>query len=177
MSVLLAICLSVWYRARNIVLSHSGLRKAIFRRRGGLLFQLPLHTGLPLHSYQLPLRYSYTIPKCRPPSFTCGLRPSHWSAALLVPHLPAPWCQLAANQATVSPEGAKALLNAGYVVRVEKCPNRIYKTEEFEAAGAEIVETGSWVNAPKDNIILGLKELETDGSMLGPPAVFQKCGC
>lgn len=65
----------------------------------------------------------------------------------------------------MSPEGAKTLLNAGYVVRVEECPNRIYKTEEFRAAGAEIVPTGSWVKAPKEDIILGLKELETDGSM------------
>lgn len=65
---------------------------------------------------------------------------------------------------SVSPEGAKALLDAGYVVRVEKCPNRIYKTGEFEAVGAEIVPTGSWMSAPKENIILGLKELEADGS-------------
>lgn len=65
----------------------------------------------------------------------------------------------------MSPEGAKALLDAGYIVRVEKCPNRIYKTEEFAAAGAEIVETGSWTKAPKEDIILGLKELDADGSM------------
>lgn len=66
----------------------------------------------------------------------------------------------------MSPEGAKALLDAGYIVRVEECPNRIYKTPEFAAVGAEIVPTGSWVNAPKDNIILGLKEIEADGSTL-----------
>jgi saccharopine dehydrogenase (NAD+, L-lysine-forming) len=66
----------------------------------------------------------------------------------------------------VSPQGAKALLDAGYVVRVEECPNRIYKTDEFKAAGAEIVPTGSWVDAPTDNIILGLKEIEADGSKL-----------
>lgn len=65
----------------------------------------------------------------------------------------------------MSPEGAKALLDAGYIVRVEKCPNRIYKIEEFAAAGAEIVETGSWTKAPKEDIILGLKELDPDGSM------------
>lgn len=68
------------------------------------------------------------------------------------------------NTSTVSPEGAKALLDAGYTVRVEKCPNRIYKIDEYAAAGAEIVETGSWVKAPKEDVILGLKELEADGS-------------
>ncbi|KAH0596135.1 hypothetical protein MHUMG1_05996 [Metarhizium humberi] len=70
------------------------------------------------------------------------------------------------RRSPLSPDGAKALLDAGYVVRVEECPNRIYKTDEFKAAGAEIVPTGSWVNAPTDNIILGLKELEADGSPL-----------
>lgn len=78
----------------------------------------------------------------------------------------------------VSPEGAKALLDAGYVVRVEECPNRIYKTDEFKAAGAEIVPTGSWVNAPTDHIILGLKELEADGSMFRSiNSTFQKANC
>ncbi|CEJ95009.1 Putative Saccharopine dehydrogenase [NAD(), L-lysine-forming] [[Torrubiella] hemipterigena] len=70
------------------------------------------------------------------------------------------------RRSPLSPEGAKALLDAGYIVRVEKCPNRIYKTEEFAAAGAEIVETGSWTKAPKEDIILGLKELDADGTPL-----------
>ena len=65
----------------------------------------------------------------------------------------------------MSPETAKALIQAGYVVRVEQYPDRIYKIDEFEAVGAEIVPAGSWVNAPTDHIILGLKELATDGSM------------
>ena len=59
----------------------------------------------------------------------------------------------------MSPKTAKALLDAGYIVHVEKCPERIYKDEEFEAVGAELVPTGSWRDAPLDNIILGLKEL------------------
>lgn len=61
--------------------------------------------------------------------------------------------------ATVSPQGAKALLDAGYVVRVERSPERIYDDEEFEVVGAELVPTGSWRDAPTDHIILGLKEL------------------
>ena len=64
----------------------------------------------------------------------------------------------------VSPETAKALIDAGYVVRVEPDTDRIYKTSEFEAVGAEVVPAGSWVQAPPDNVILGLKELPTDGS-------------
>lgn len=65
---------------------------------------------------------------------------------------------------SVSPETAKALIDAGYVVRVEESPDRIYKTDEFKAIGAEIVPTGSWVNAPLDDVILGLKEIDPDGS-------------
>lgn len=66
----------------------------------------------------------------------------------------------------MSPETAKALLDAGYIVRVEESSDRIYKTDEFRAVGAEIVPAGSWVNAPLDNIILGLKEIDADGSAL-----------
>lgn len=65
----------------------------------------------------------------------------------------------------MSPETAKALIDAGYTVKVEVSPDRIYKDEEFKAAGAEIIPAGSWVKAPVDNtIILGLKELPSDGS-------------
>ncbi|RYP83583.1 hypothetical protein DL770_005367 [Monosporascus sp. CRB-9-2] len=63
------------------------------------------------------------------------------------------------RRSPLSPKTAKALLDAGYIVRVERSPERIYKDEEFEAAGVELVPTGSWRDAPTDNIILGLKEL------------------
>ena len=61
---------------------------------------------------------------------------------------------------TVSPQTAKALIDAGYIVRVEDPSDRIYKIDEFKAVGAEIVPAGSWVNAPKDHVILGLKEID-----------------
>lgn len=64
----------------------------------------------------------------------------------------------------MSPETAKALLDAGYTVKVEESPDRIYKDAEFKAVGAEIIPAGSWVKAPVENVILGLKEIEADGS-------------
>ncbi|RWA13243.1 hypothetical protein EKO27_g1849 [Xylaria grammica] len=70
------------------------------------------------------------------------------------------------RRSPLSPDTAKALISAGYVVRVEESPDRIYNDSEFKAAGAEIVPAGSWVNAPVDNIILGLKELPADGTPL-----------
>ncbi|RSL75006.1 hypothetical protein CEP51_011256 [Fusarium floridanum] len=66
----------------------------------------------------------------------------------------------------LSPETAKALIDAGYTVRVEESPDQIYKVDEFKAVGAEIVPAGSWVNAPTDDVILGLKEIQADGTPL-----------
>lgn len=62
----------------------------------------------------------------------------------------------------VSPKTAKALLDAGYIVRVERSAERIYNDEEFAEVGAELVPAGSWVKAPKEDIIFGLKELPED---------------
>ncbi|KAK3941736.1 saccharopine dehydrogenase [Diplogelasinospora grovesii] len=70
------------------------------------------------------------------------------------------------RRSPLSPASVKALLEAGYVVHVERSPGRIYRDEEFEAVGAEMVPEGSWPNAPKGHIIAGLKELPDDGSLL-----------
>ncbi|KAF5687927.1 saccharopine dehydrogenase [Fusarium denticulatum] len=70
------------------------------------------------------------------------------------------------RRSPLSPATAKALLDAGYTVRVEESPDRIYKIDEFRDVGAEIVPAGSWVNAPKEDIILGLKEIEANGKPL-----------
>jgi saccharopine dehydrogenase (NAD+, L-lysine-forming) len=63
------------------------------------------------------------------------------------------------------------------VLRVERSNDRIYKDEEYAAVGAEIVPTGSWVNAPKDHIILGLKEfpLEIEQDYPHTYIHFQHC--
>lgn len=58
----------------------------------------------------------------------------------------------------MTPSTAKALLEVGYKVSVERSPGRIFD-DEFEAVGATLVPEDSWVDAPKDAIILGLKEL------------------
>lgn len=62
----------------------------------------------------------------------------------------------------MTPTTTKALLDAGYVVNVERSTGRIFDDEEFKAAGATLVPEGSWVHAPKDHIIIGLKELPED---------------
>lgn len=50
-------------------------------------------------------------------------------------------------------------MKAGYIVRVEQHSERIYKDQEFEAVGAELVPAGSWRDVPTTTVILGLKEL------------------
>jgi saccharopine dehydrogenase (NAD+, L-lysine forming) len=57
------------------------------------------------------------------------------------------------------PVHAQALIRAGYAVFVEKSAKRIYTDQEYVAAGCTLVEQGSWTQAPKNAIILGLKEL------------------
>lgn len=76
----------------------------------------------------------------------------------------------------MSPETARALIQAGYVIRVERSPDRIYKDEEYQAVGAELVPAGSWRSASEQDIILGLKELPEDGSLIAHTCIhFQHC--
>lgn len=62
----------------------------------------------------------------------------------------------------MTPTTTKALIDAGYKVNVERSPERIFDDSEFEAVGATLVPEGSWVDAPADHIIIGLKELPED---------------
>ena len=73
------------------------------------------------------------------------------------------------HRSALTPTTAKALIDAGYVVNAEKSPVRIFDDKEFTAVGANLVPTGSWRDAPKEHIIVGLKELpeETCKSNLG----------
>ncbi|KAH3666924.1 hypothetical protein OGAPHI_003374 [Ogataea philodendri] len=63
-------------------------------------------------------------------------------------------------RAALTPKTTKELLDTGdFEIYVEKSSQSTFDWKEYEAAGAHIVEEGSWVNAPKDRIIIGLKEL------------------
>ena len=66
------------------------------------------------------------------------------------------------RRSALTPTTTKALLDAGYKVNVERSPERIFDDSEFEAVGATLVPEGSWVDAPHDHIIVGLKELPED---------------
>lgn len=71
------------------------------------------------------------------------------------------------HRSALTPTTAKKLLDAGYPVLVERSPKdpnyaRIFQDEEFEQAGATLIEEGAYKTAPKDRIIIGLKELPED---------------
>lgn len=68
------------------------------------------------------------------------------------------------HRSCLTPSTTKALIDEGYEIQVERSPKdpsrkRIFDDSEFEAAGANLVDDGSWPNAPKSTIIVGLKEL------------------
>lgn len=66
----------------------------------------------------------------------------------------------------VTPEGVKALLDAGFRVTVEESTPRAIPMDGYRATGAEIAPENSWPDAPHDAIIFGLKELPEDGTPL-----------
>lgn len=66
----------------------------------------------------------------------------------------------------VTPQGAAKLIAAGYRVTVEESAQRILPIADYVAAGCEITHEFSWVSAPDDAIIFGLKELPEDGTPL-----------
>lgn len=66
------------------------------------------------------------------------------------------------HRSALTPATTKALIDDGYTVYVERSPPRIFDDEEFEKVGAILVPEHSWKEAPKDRIIIGLKELEVE---------------
>ncbi|WP_282703940.1 saccharopine dehydrogenase [Streptomyces sp. CC219B] len=59
----------------------------------------------------------------------------------------------------IVPSDARRLVDSGVTLTVEESPQRIFPIEEYEAAGARVAPAGSWVSAPDDAVVVGLKEL------------------
>lgn len=66
----------------------------------------------------------------------------------------------------LTPQGAASLIAKGFHVTVEDNKTRTIQIEEYRKAGCVIVAENSWPDAPKDAIILGLKELPEDNTPL-----------
>ena len=76
------------------------------------------------------------------------------------------WITTLTQATPVTPTTVSKLLEKGFTVNVERSPVRIFEDKEFEDVGAKLVATGSWHDAPKDHIIIGLKELKEEGCKL-----------
>lgn len=71
------------------------------------------------------------------------------------------------QRAALTPQYAKVLIENGFTINIERSKASIFDDEEYEKVGCNLVPAGSWRNAPKDNYIIGLKELpENDDSPL-----------
>ncbi|MGJ8627050.1 MAG: saccharopine dehydrogenase [Sulfitobacter sp.] len=66
----------------------------------------------------------------------------------------------------LAPQGASALLKAGFNVTVEASDTRAIATQGYVDAGCAIATEKSWPDAPRDAVIFGLKELPDDGTPL-----------
>lgn len=66
------------------------------------------------------------------------------------------------QRAPVVPADVRRLLDSGLQVTVEESRQRAFPIGDYAAAGAVIAGTGSWVDAPDDVFVLGIKELPED---------------
>lgn len=76
------------------------------------------------------------------------------------------------RRAPLVPQHARFLLSRGIPVTVEHCPQRVFPTYEYAAAGCRIAEPGGWVQAPGQAYIVGLKELPNSPALLRHRHVF-----
>jgi len=72
----------------------------------------------------------------------------------------------------VVPADARRLVESGATLTVEESPQRIFPIEEYEAIGAKAAPAGSWVSAPNDAVVLGLKELPDEPAGLTHRHIF-----
>ena len=63
------------------------------------------------------------------------------------------------RRAALTPTTAKALIDAGYDISVERDTQRIFDDAEYEKVGCTLVDNWTFSSAPLDTPIIGLKEL------------------
>lgn len=65
------------------------------------------------------------------------------------------------------PSDARRLVEAGATLTVEESPQRIFPIEQYESVGCAVAPAGSWVSdAPRDAVVVGLKELPDEPAAL-----------
>ncbi|KAL4069498.1 saccharopine dehydrogenase [Scleroderma citrinum] len=63
------------------------------------------------------------------------------------------------RRSALTPSTAAQLIKDGFTIYVERDQQRIFDDDEFEKVGCQLVANNSWLNAPPDVPIIGLKEL------------------
>ncbi|MCV6546527.1 MAG: hypothetical protein OIF56_04460, partial [Cohaesibacter sp.] len=63
------------------------------------------------------------------------------------------------RRTALTPKNAQALIEKGFEITVEMSEKRAFSNADYAAVGCAMADSRSWVNAPEDAIILGLKEL------------------
>ncbi len=63
------------------------------------------------------------------------------------------------RRAPVVPSDVGKLVAAGFTVTVEESAQRAFDPEAYAECGATLAPTGSWVDAPDDVVVVGIKEL------------------
>ncbi|MFF0889750.1 saccharopine dehydrogenase [Streptomyces sp. NPDC003456] len=72
----------------------------------------------------------------------------------------------------IVPDDARRLVGNGVELTVEESPQRVFPTGAYEAAGCRVAPAGSWVSAPPDAVVLGLKELPDEPPELTHRHIF-----
>jgi saccharopine dehydrogenase (NAD+, L-lysine-forming) len=76
------------------------------------------------------------------------------------------------QRAPLVPHDCHTLIADGVRVTVERSPQRVFTDDEYAAAGCELAAAGSWVDAPRDAHVLGIKELPDQPGELVHPHVY-----
>jgi len=72
----------------------------------------------------------------------------------------------------VVPADVRRLRDVGFAVTVEESPQRVFPIGEYGAAGATVAGKGSWVDAPDDAVVIGIKELPEEPDSLRHTHVY-----
>lgn len=70
------------------------------------------------------------------------------------------------HRVALDPAACAELMASGFKITVERMSERCVPDADYEAAGCTLVPGGTWVNAPNEAIIVGLKELPDGDSPL-----------
>lgn len=76
------------------------------------------------------------------------------------------------RRAPVVPDDVRRLVDAGFRVTVEESGQRAFDIEAYAEAGATVVPGGSWVDAPEEVVVVGIKELPDEPAELRHRHVF-----